>query len=34
MNNLNFFLEKIQRGEVPLGLVVTSSDPEVSELAA
>ena len=34
MNNLNFFLEKIQCGEVPLGLVVTSSDPAVSELAA
>ncbi len=33
-NNLQYFLEKLRRGETPLGLVVTSSDPAVSELAA
>ena len=34
MNKLDFFFEKIHRSEVPLGLVVTSSDPAISELAA
>jgi len=34
INNLEKFLEKLRRGETPLGAVVTFSDPAVTELTA
>ena len=33
INNLEKFLEKVRRGETPLGCVVTFSDPAVTEVA-
>ena len=34
INNLEKFLEKIRRGEMPIGAVTTFADPAVTELTA